>query len=190
MNMGLVFKYCLYGMIAAMLALQGCVSATTPKSKTMTRSPVKASYPKLAGYTLELTAVVPGIPFAPDEVASINFKLKNAGAKPVLIDEWYMNEADNIRLYYREYLPGADLENFDRKAWTCITHELKPPVRRFPLIINPNNIVFVEKRIAWGAALGAANRLRKDGKFWIIAELALNSVDVRSPPFAIELKAP
>ena len=181
-------KHLLFGITAAAVALymQGCIS-TPGKSAVPTRSPVKASYPKLNDYKLDFNPVVPGRPFAPGEVAVINFKLRNAGAKQILIDEWYMEESDNIRIYYRLYSPDADLENFDRKSWKCINPELKQPVKHFPLIISPNNIVFVEKILDLHKQI-SPDDLSRSKKFWVIAELALNSVDVRSPPFVIELK--
>ena len=169
------------------LCIQGCVSKTTAVNKTQTRSPVKASYPKLKDYALDLNPIVPGKAFVPEQVAIINFKLRNSGPKPVLIDEWYMDDSYNIRIYYRQYSPDVDLENFEKKSWKCINPELKPPVHHFPLIINPNNIVFVEKQIDLFKQI-SPDDLSRSKKFWVIAELALNSVDVRSPPFVIELK--
>jgi hypothetical protein len=76
---------------------------------------------------------------------------------------------------------------FEKKSWKCFNPELKPPVRNFPLIINPTNIIFVEKKIDLFKQI-SPDDLSRSKKFWVIAELALNSVDVRSPPFIIELK--
>lgn len=173
---------------AAILALcmLGCVRTVVGDNKVPTRSPVKASYPKLKDYELDFNTVLPGKPFAQGEVAVVNFRLRNAGPKQILIDEWYMEDSDNIRIYYRQYSPDTDLENFDRKSWKCINPELKPPAHHFPLIISPNNIVFVEKKIDLKQI--SPDDLSRSKKFWVIAELALNSVDVRSPPFVIELK--
>jgi hypothetical protein len=187
--MKIFFKqFLLVGSVAILaLYMQGCVRTVDNSSKVPTRSPVKASYPKLKDYTLDLNPVVPGRPFSPDTVAVINFKLKNSGTKPVLIDEWYMDDSYNIRIYYRQYSPDIDLENFDKKSWKCINPELKPPVHHFPLLISPNNIVFVEKQMDLFKQI-SPDDLSRSKRFWVIAELALNSVDVRSPPFVIEFK--
>jgi hypothetical protein len=109
--MKIFLKHFLFSITAAMVVLcaQGCVSSTTVKNKTQTRSPVKASYPKLKDYTLDLNPIVPGRLFPPEEIAVINFKLRNSGLKPVLIDEWYMDDSDNIKIYYRQYSPDVDL---------------------------------------------------------------------------------
>lgn len=186
--MKMFFKYFFLAGSAAILALymQGCVRTVDNSSKVPTRSPVKESYPKLKDYVLDFNAVVPGKPLAQGEVAVINFRLRNAGPAQILIDEWYMEESDNIRIYYRQYSPDTDLENFDKKSWKCINPELKPPVHHYPLIISPNNIVFVEKKIDLKQI--SPDDLSRSKKFWVIAELALNSVEVRSPPFVIELK--
>ena len=186
--MKIFFKYFLLVGSVAMVALymQGCVRTVVGDNKVPTRSPVKASYPKLKDYALDFNPVMPGKPFAQGEAAVINFRLRNAGPRQILIDEWYMEESDNIRIYYRQYSPDTDLENFDRKSWKCINPELKPPVHHYPLVISPNNIVFVEKKIDLKQI--SPDDLSRSKKFWVIAELALNSVDVRSPPFVIEIK--
>lgn len=173
--------------IAVVVTTPGCISTTTIKDQALTRSPVKALYPKLKDYTLDLNPIIQGKPFAAEEVAVINFKLKNSGVKSVQIDEWYMNDSDNIRIYYRQYAPDLDLEKFDHKSWQCINPERKQPLHHFPLIINPNNIVFVEKKLDALKQLGPDD-LSGSKKFWVIAELALNSVDVRSSPFVVEFK--
>ncbi len=170
-----------------LIVLPGCKS-TPPKSNVIpTRSPVKAFYPKLKDYSLELNAIVPGKALVPGEASVINFKLRNAGFKPVQIDEWYQNDSDNLRIYYRPYTDGINFDKFDKKEWKCIEPELTPPTHHYVLVISPNNIVFFEKKIDFYKKISAAD-LSQNKKFLIIGELALNSVDVRSSPFAINLK--
>lgn len=173
--------------VIVLSALPGCKSTPAKSNVIPTRSPVKAFYPKLKDYTLELNAIVSGKTLVPGEASVINFKLRNAGTKLIQLDEWYQNDSDNLRLYYRPYATGINFDKFDKKEWKCIEPELTPPTHHYVLVISPNNIVFFEKKIDFYKKISAAD-LSRNKKFLIIGELSLNSVDVRSSPFTISLK--
>jgi len=171
----------------AVLVLPGCKSTPAKSSAAPTRSPLKQFYPKLKDYTLEMDAIVPNKAFSPAEVAVVNFRLRNAGTKPVQIDEWYQNDSDNLRIYYRPYSADVNYDKFDKKEWKCVEPELTPPIHHYVLVVSPGNIVFFEKKMDFYKKLSAAD-LDRNKRYLIVGELALNSVDVRSAPFVINIK--
>ena len=96
-----------------------------------------------------------------------------------------MNEADNVRLYYMPY--KAKLEKFNSKDWILVDHDIKQPPNRFELVMLPKNSVLVDKNLPFVKAAGEDKPTVKRGRYYLIAELNLNSVDVRSKPIVISI---
>lgn len=166
--------------------LSSCVRTVITQDNAPTRAPRRDSYAKLNDYKLDLSLAHPGRTLAPDEEFCYIFRLKNFGDKALRIDEWFMNDAENMRIYYRPL--EKNIISFDRndKAWKSIEPIHPPNANHFELIISPGNVVFVEKKINWSTVLPVKELTGK--RYLIVAELALTSVDVRSGLIEIEFK--
>ncbi len=150
-----------------------------------TRIPQRDSYEKLQNYQLQLDLLTPRRRFYAGEDVKLTYKLTNVGEKSLCIAEWYMNESDNIRLYYMPY--RKKLAKFNSKDWILVDHDIKQPPHRFELVMLPKNSVLVDKTVPFIKAAGEDNPTVKRGKYYLIAELNLNSVDVRSKPIVISI---
>ncbi len=166
--------------LAALLALPGC--SPEPKAK-------KASAPEfrpLKDCKLLLEVVSPRAEYyRGEEGATITFRLRNVDMKRICIPEWMAKEEDNVRLLYARCDKG--LEHVAKEDWRLCAPELKEPVPRIPLDLNPNNAALVGARMKFLKLPGVA-----DGKgrsaYAVIGELNLKSVPLRSEPFVITVK--
>jgi hypothetical protein len=163
-----------------------CVRTVITEDKSKTRTPRRESYQKLKDYKFDLNLVHPGRSFAPTDEITLNFRLKNLGDKPVRIDEWFMSEPDNLRIYYRPW--QKNIFEFDKndKNWKCIEPVHAINANRFELIVSPGNVVFIEKKLNLSKSVAVVELTGK--RYLIVAELALTSVDVRSGVFEIDFK--
>ena len=124
---------------------------------------------------------------------SILFLLRNTGLAAVNIDEWYMNEPDNIRLYYAVCEKGksAQLKDSDficvwPDSGKTVKGKKKSAGRRMPLCLNPNNTTLISTPMEF------LRTFPLNGKpivtIAVKAELNLQSVDVKSPVYEIDIR--
>lgn len=125
---------------------------------------------------------------------SILFLLRNTGLSAVNIDEWFMNEPDNIRLYYARCEKGKSSQ-LKETDFICVWPE---PVgnnkgkkkrnsgRRMPLCLNPNNATLIKTPMEF------LRTFPLNGKpivtIAVKARLNLQSVDVESPVYEIDIR--
>lgn len=171
-------------LIIALLTVMTIAGCNSNKPEYKTRNPVKKSYQTLKDYQLRLYPAG-NRDFTAGQDADLNLCLRNIDKKQIRIDEWYMNEQDNIRIYYHPW--QDDLLTFEPAQWTVINPDLKPPVNHFQLVLLPNNSVAITKPLPFIKTLKAS----ADGterRFLLVAELTLKSVTVRSNIFSVTVK--
>ncbi|MFA7230111.1 MAG: hypothetical protein WC071_02460 [Victivallaceae bacterium] len=163
------------------LAIAGCNSAK-PEPKAW--NPVKKSYPVLKDYQLKLYPVG-NKEFAAGQNADLSLCLRNFGKKQIRIDEWHMNEQDNIRIYYHPW--QDDLFTFEPSKWTVVNPDFKQPINHFQLVLLPNNSVIITKPLPFVKTLKPSGD-GSERRLLMVAELTLKSVTVRSSIFSITVK--
>ena len=121
----------------------------------------------------------------------MTFLLRNQDVTPVSVNEWLMNEADNIRLYYAFCEPGksGDLpESAWRLAWPDQENEdasaRKSRSRRSALVLQPNNSAVLDVPLTF---LEHARPPRRKASYTIAlyAQIALNTLQTKSEVFEI-----
>ena len=121
----------------------------------------------------------------------MTFLLRNMDVTPVSVNEWLMNEPDNIRLYYAFCEPGKSGEIKDdawRLAWPDVEAEdalrRKSHPRRSALILQPNNSAVLDVPLTF---LEHARPPRRQARYTIAlyAQIALNTLQTRSEVFEI-----
>lgn len=172
--------------IASLLSAVSCSSEPEPKSRKLHSG---VQYPKLKDYSLNLSIVSSRKEYyAGEENARITFSLKNTGLTPVTLNEWYMNESVNIRLYYA---PGtlAETARLAPDQWKIsptFDPKKKRITQRSPLVLNPDtNHALVMAPLTFLRELKDGGTRRP---YTIRGELNLQSVDVKSAPFEILVK--
>lgn len=139
-------------------------------------------FPPMKDYSLELMAISRDRTFdAGDPNVKMRFSLRNSGEKKLIIREWILNEADNLRFYYKA-AEGDSVPEFDAKTWKLYTPAVKKPMKHYPLELLPDVKTFIE------APLPFLTELEPGRKYYIVAEMNLSSLDLRSQPFFITLK--
>ncbi len=166
---------------AALCCATGCVTETlTPQTKIGEYNLKKKNFPPLSDYQLELRSIG-NLTFTAGEPATLNFALRNTGIKPVRIDEWRMNEIDNLRLYCQPWLPGTDQPDPD--AWVSLDEEIKQPELRYRLELMPDNQAIVSRKLNFIESLVVSSGAER--RYFIRAELNLKSVRVDPVNIAI-----
>lgn len=125
---------------------------------------------------------------------SVLFLLRNKGLTAVNIDEWFMNEPDNIRLYYARCEKGKSSQLKD-SDFTCVWpipdknakgRKKRTSGRRMPLCLTPNNATLLN------APMEFLRDFQLNGKpivtIAVKAELNLQSVDCKSPVYEIDIR--
>ncbi|MBR5681196.1 MAG: hypothetical protein IKX19_11140, partial [Clostridia bacterium] len=121
----------------------------------------------------------------------MTFLLRNMDVTPVSVNEWLMNEPDNIRLYYAFCEPGKSGEIKDdawQLAWPDVEAEdtlrRKSHPRRSALILQPNNSAVLDVPLTF---LEHARPPRRQARYTIAlyAQIALNTLQTRSEVFEI-----
>ena len=122
---------------------------------------------------------------------SMTFLLKNQDVSVVSVDEWYMNETDNIRLYYAFCEPGksGELKEEDWKlAWPDVkpgeTPGRKSRPRRSALVLQPNNSALLDVPLTF---LEHVEPPRRRARYTVAlcAQIALNTLQTKSEVFEI-----
>jgi len=121
----------------------------------------------------------------------MTFLLRNMDVTPVSVNEWLMNESDNIRLYYAFCEPGKSGEISD-DAWQLAWPDVeaadalrrKAHPRRSSLILQPNNSAVLDVPLTF---LEHARPPRRQARYTIAlyAQIALNTLQTRSEVFEI-----
>jgi hypothetical protein len=142
------------------------------------------NFPKIKDARLDLEIVSYKKDFSPGSEGKITFRLKNKGSK-VKIYEWMMKDSDNVKIYYRSFVPG--LEKFDPKDWTLIEPDIQEP-RYSCLELNANNSAFVDKKLPFIKNISASSLPAEGKKYYVLGELNLKSVSARSRPIVITVK--
>ena len=122
---------------------------------------------------------------------SMTFLLKNQDVSVVTVNEWYMNETDNIRLYYAFCEPGKSGE-IPEDAWNLAWPDVKPGdkirqkshPRRSTLILQPNNSAVIDVPLTF---LEHIEPPKRQARYTIAlcAQIALNTLQTKSEVFEI-----
>ena len=122
---------------------------------------------------------------------SMTFLLKNQDVSVVTVNEWYMNETDNIRLYYAFCEPGKSGE-IPEDAWNLAWPDVKPGEkirqkshpRRSTLILQPNNSAVIDVPLTF---LEHVEPPRRQARYTIAlcAQIGLNTLQTKSEVFEI-----
>lgn len=120
---------------------------------------------------------------------SLKFLLKNVDVSIVNIDEWYMDETSNIRLYYAfcEHGKANEVpESAWKLAWPVSLANAKTgkKMRHAPLVLQPNNSAMLEVPLTF---LETLKPEKKQARYYIAlyAQIALNTLDTKSEVFEI-----
>ncbi len=122
---------------------------------------------------------------------SMTFLLKNQDVSVVSVNEWYMNETDNIRLYYAFCEPGKSGE-IKEDAWQLAWPDVKPGEtirqksrpRRSALVLQPNNSALIDVPLTF---LEHAEPPKRKARYTVAlcAQIALNTLQTKSEVFEI-----
>ena len=189
-----MFYLCKYSRFFVLIAvaITGllCSSCVTETPKYMKRQKVheesQREYPKIKDYRVKLQLVTTRRSFNPGHRTILTYKFKNIGKKPLRIDEWFMNDPDNIKIYYHPWKKG--LNRLKRAECKVMNPILKKPVRRFELVLNPGNSVLIRKELSFVKDMPPGKQ-PEHKKYFVIATLNLKSIRSSSKASIIELKA-
>ena len=134
-------KSILLSVVSGVLLLCGCVRTEVESQRLTFGSHGKKSYAPIKTHHLKLELAGNGQLFA-GEGGWITFILINNGSRPVVIEEWYANEADNLVLSCQNWLPG--METFDAQAWIKFDVTPRQPAWRHPLHLAPGGRMFIK----------------------------------------------
>ena len=122
---------------------------------------------------------------------TMTFLLKNQDVSVVTVNEWYMNETDNIRLYYAFCEPGKSGE-LPEDAWNLAWPDVKPGEkirqkshpRRSTLILQPNNSAVIDVPLTF---LEHVEPPKRQARYTIAlcAQIGLNTLQTKSEVFEI-----
>ena len=122
---------------------------------------------------------------------TMTFQLKNQDVSVVSVNEWYMNETDNIRLFYAFCEPGKSDEIKEdewKLAWPDVkpgeTSRRKPHPRRSALVLQPNNGVLIDVPLSF---LEHVEPPKRSARYTLAlcAQIALNTLQTKSEVFEI-----
>jgi len=123
---------------------------------------------------------------------TMTFLLKNQDVSVVAVEEWYMNETDNIRLYYAFCEPGKSGE-IKEDEWKLAWPDVKPGEetgarksrpRRSALVLQPNNSALLDVPLTF---LEHVEPPRRKARYTVAlcAQIALNTLQTKSEVFEI-----
>ena len=125
----------------------------------------------------------------PDQ--TMTFLLKNQDVSVVSVNEWFMNETDNIRLYYAFCEPGKSGE-IREEDWKLAWPEVKSGEksgrksrpRRSSLVLQPNNSAVIDVPLTF---LEHAEPPRRQARYTVAlcAQISLNTLQTKSEVFEI-----
>ena len=121
---------------------------------------------------------------------TMTFLLKNQDVSIVTVNEWYMNETDNIRLYYAFCEPGKS-DEIREDEWQLAWPDVKPGEtvrksrpRRSALVLQPNNSALIDVPLTF---LEHAEPPKRKARYTVAlcAQIALNTLQTKSEVFEI-----
>ena len=121
---------------------------------------------------------------------TMTFLLKNLDVSVVSVNEWYMNETDNIRLYYAFCEPGKS-DEIREDEWQLAWPDVKPGEtirksrpRRSALVLQPNNSALIDVPLTF---LEHAEPPKRKARYTVAlcAQIALNTLQTKSEVFEI-----
>ena len=122
---------------------------------------------------------------------TMTFLLKNQDVSVVTVNEWYMNETDNIRLYYAFCEPGKSGE-IREEDWKLAWPDIKPGEetarksrpRRSSLVLQPNNSAVIDVPLTF---LEHVEPPKRQARYTIAlcAQIGLNTLQTKSEVFEI-----
>ena len=121
---------------------------------------------------------------------SMTFLLKNQDVSVVTVNEWYMNETDNIRLYYAFCEPGKS-DGIKEEDWQLAWPDTKPGEtarksrpRRSALVLQPGNSTLIDVPLTF---LEHAEPPKRKARYTVAlyAQIALNTLQTKSEVFEI-----
>lgn len=136
-------------------------------------------FSKVSDYNLKLIIPLSQRQLQSGTKTQITFTLMNHGNKAVMLLDWRLREQENIRLYYRPYEPSLDKFDITDPEWKKFETIPKLPVRYNIQTIAPGNLFSISTNFPFS---------EQRGKYWLVAELTLTSVDVRSEAAIIEIE--
>lgn len=139
----------------------------------------KTSFNKVPEYNLKLIIPLSQRKLQVGAKTEITLSLMNYGDKGIMLEDWRLREHENIRLYYRAYEPSLDKFNVTEPGWIRVEPKSKLPVRYNTQTIAPGNFFSISTNFPFS---------EQSGKYWVVAELTLTSVDVRSEAAIIEIE--
>lgn len=167
-----------------LLSAVGCVrTVSVPKSVAGVRE--KEEYPRIADCKLELQMVGSHI-FSAGEPATVSFRLKNLGSKSVRIEEWRVNDNDNLLVFCQLWTP--DMSEPYPDAWIPLNGGIPERSRRSPLELYPGNLTTLSRELPFIEKLVVPEK--KERRYFVKAKLNLQSVELESPVSAILVRAP
>ncbi|MEG2076597.1 MAG: hypothetical protein RRY34_08845, partial [Victivallaceae bacterium] len=76
--------------------------------------------------------------------AELTFRLVNLGERDLDVREWFMEDVNNIRIFYREIDESGKPLN---EEWLTDSTDTKVEQRRNRLVLKPYNAAFIEKKL-------------------------------------------
>lgn len=167
----------------AVALLSGCATDEPKKKKSLARKPGK--YTPLREYALEL------IPtsrrdFVAGTEAEITFSLRNNGNTKIRLEDWHVHQPDNIRMWVQNWAP--DMKEPDPGAWLELNEDPDPADMRYPADMMPGNALRVSKALSFVRFLQVSPNAER--RYFVRAELTLETVKVASDAFGIAVRGP
>lgn len=178
-------KSILLSVVSGVLLLCGCVRTEVESQRLTFGSHGKKSYAPIKMHHLKLELAGNGQLFA-GEGGWITFILINNGSRPVVIEEWYANEADNLVLSCQNWLPG--METFDAQAWIKFDVTPRQPAWRHPLHLAPGGRMFIKKQLPFIDKLNITPG--NERRYFIKVDSNLTSLKLDSKIAAVSVRNP
>lgn len=165
-------------------ALAGCTTEKQSQALSYGEKPAGYKFAKIKDAQVTLEFVGPKYLKAGSS-GKVFFTLKNLGRKTLHIEEWRMNEADNLLIECQVWLPGQKEPDPDR--WLSMDLPVKQPERRYDLNLYPGNEVRIEKKLDFVESLVVTPGAER--RYFIRAALNLTSLRCASPVAALAVTA-
>ena len=184
---------------ASLLLLAGCAGDQTEPSDRGERSVTETlseaalrtrnawgrkpqTYKPLKNYQLDLYPT--RREFETGKDAELVFALRNTDRKPVRLEDWHLQQSDNIRLLIQNWFPGT--EEPDPEAWIPLNEDPADPDLRYPLDLMPGTQALIPKALPFIRDLEVSPGAER--RYFVKAELTLETVKVETGVFGIAVR--